>query len=102
MKGALQMGWGKVGLLVGGAVLGSYGTRILGSRDAKKIYTQCTAAALRMKDEVVKDFTTLKENAEDIAAEAKDINEKRQQEYEAQMIEDARAILAEAEEKQEG
>ena len=92
------MNWGKIGFLAGGALLGSYGVKLLGSRDAKKVYTQCTAAVLRMKDEVVKDVTTLKENAEDIAAEAKDINEKRRQECEAQMIEDARAILAEAEE----
>ena len=91
--------WNKIGLVAGGFLLGSYGVKLLGSRDAKKAYTHCTAAVLRMKDEVVKDFTTLKENAEDIAAEAKDLNEQRQREYEAQMIEDAKAILADAEAK---
>ncbi|MBQ8304742.1 MAG: hypothetical protein IJX90_00775 [Blautia sp.] len=91
------MKWGKLGFLAGGALLGSYGVRILTSRDAKKAYTHTTAAVLRMKDEVMKDVTCLRENCEDIAAAAKDINEKRQQEYDARMIEDAKALLAEAE-----
>ena len=38
-----------------GILLGSYGIRILTSKDAKKAYTHGTAAVLRMKDEVVKD-----------------------------------------------
>ena len=88
--------WGKWGLLAGGFLLGTYGTKLLGSRDAKTAYTHTAAAVLRMKDEVVKDFTTIKENAEDIAASAKDINERRRKEEEARMIEDAKAILAEA------
>ena len=49
----------------------------------------------------MKDFTVLKENAEDIGAAAKDINEMRQQEEEAAMIEDAKAVLAAAQEKAE-
>ena len=62
---------------MGGFLLGTYGTKIIGSSDAKKLYTHCTAAALRAKDEVVKDFTVIGENCGDIAAAAKDINEKR-------------------------
>ena len=89
----------KLGLLAGGCLLGSYGAKILGSKDAKKLYTHTVAAVLRMKDEVMKDVTTIRENAEDIAASAKDINEERQKEYEEQMIEDAKAILAEASEE---
>ena len=88
--------WRKIGLVAGGFLLGTYGLKILGSKDAKNAYTHCTAAALRMKDEVVKDFTVLKENAEDISAAAADINEKRRQEQEAQDIEDARLLLARA------
>ena len=91
------MRWEKLGLLAGGALLGSYGVRLLTSRDAKKAYTHTTAAVLRMKDEVMKDVTSIRENCEDIAAAAKDINEKRQQEYEAQLIEDAKALLSETE-----
>ncbi|MBQ7371660.1 MAG: hypothetical protein IJW67_07230, partial [Blautia sp.] len=44
---------------------------------AKKVYTNCTAAILRAKDSVVKTATTIQENAEDIYAEAKQINEDR-------------------------
>ena len=91
------MKWEKLGLLAGGCLLGSYGAKILGSKDAKKLYTHTVAAVLRMKDEVMKDVTTIRENAEDIAASAKDINEERQRAYDAQVIEEAKAILSEAE-----
>ena len=65
-----------------------------------KLYTHTAAAALRMKDEVMKDVTTIRENAEDIAADAKEMNEQRRQEEEARIIEDAKAVLeaAQAEE----
>ena len=89
--------WNKVLMVAGGALFGSYGVKILKSRDMKKAYTQITAATLRMKDEVVKDFAAFSEACGDIAAEARDINEKREAEYEARMIEDARRILEEAE-----
>ena len=78
-------------------LLGTYGVKPLASRDMKKLYTQGTAAVLRMKDEVLKDVTLLRENCEDIAADAKEINEQRQAEYDAQQIEDAKALLASAE-----
>lgn len=95
----MSWNWGKFGLLAGGFLLGTYGVKILGSRDMKNAYTHTTAAVLRMKDEVVKDFTTIGENCSDIAAAAKDINEKREEAYEAEMIENAKAVLAEAEAK---
>ena len=90
------MNWGKIGLFAGGALLGSYGVKILTSRDAKKLYTHTTAAVLRMKDEVMKDITTIRENAEDIAAEARDINEERARADEEREIENAKNILAQA------
>ena len=43
--------------------------------DAKKVYTNCTAAVLRAKDCVMKTATTVQENCEDIYADAKTINE---------------------------
>lgn len=64
-------------LFVGGALFGSAGIKLLSSRDAKKAYTHATAAALRMKDSVMETVTTVQENAADILASAKDINEKR-------------------------
>ena len=90
------MDWKKIGLFAGGVLMGSYGIRILSGRDARKAYTHTAAAVLRMKDTVMKDVTTIRENAEDIAAAAKDMNEERQREYDAQMIEDAKAVLAQA------
>lgn len=51
--------------------------KILASDDAKKVYTNCTAAVLRAKDCVMKTATTVQENAEDILAEAQQINESR-------------------------
>lgn len=88
------MKWGKLGLFVGGALVGSYGVKILSSKTMKAGYTHCTAAVLRMKDQVVKDFTTLKENCGDIAADAKDINEEKAKAEEAKMIQDAKDLLA--------
>lgn len=90
--------WGKIGLFVGGVLAGSYGVRLLTSKDAKTAYTHTAAAALRMKDSVMRDVTSIRENAEDIMAAAADINEERQRQYDAQMIEDAKAILAQAQE----
>ena len=50
---------------------------ILKKIDAKKVYTQCTAAVLRAKDCVMKTVTNIQENAEDIYSEAMQINEER-------------------------
>ena len=50
---------------------------MLSSKDARKVYTNCTAAVLRAKECVMKTATTVQENAEDILAEAKQINEDR-------------------------
>jgi len=88
--------WKCLRLLGAGALLGSYGVRLLTSRDAKKVYTCGTAAVLRMKDEVLKDVSLIRENCNDIAADAREINEKRQAELDAQQIEDAKAVLAAA------
>ncbi len=65
------------GLVAAGVLLGTAGVKILGSKDAKKLYTNCTAAVLRAKDCVMKTATKIQENAEDIYAEAQIINEER-------------------------
>ena len=67
----------KTGIFAAGVLFGTAGVKVLGSKDAKKVYTNCTAAALRAKDCVMKTATTIQENAEDILAEAKQINEER-------------------------
>lgn len=55
---------------------------MLSSRDAKKLYTNCTAAVLRAKECVMKTVSVVQENAEDILADAKAINEERAAEAE--------------------
>lgn len=67
----------KVAVFVGGVLFGTAGLKVLGSKDAKKAYVHGTAAVLRAKDCVMQTTTTLQENAEDILAEAKQINEER-------------------------
>ena len=60
-----------------GILFGTAGIKLLSSKDAKKLYTNCTAAVLRAKECVLKTATTIQENAEDIYAEAQQINEDR-------------------------
>ena len=67
----------KAGIFAGGILFGTAGVKILASKDAKKAYTNCTAAVLRAKDCVMKTATSVQENAEDILAEAKQINDER-------------------------
>lgn len=67
----------KTGIFAAGVLFGTAGIKILASKDAKKVYTQCTAAALRAKECVMKTVTNIQENAEDIYAEAQQINEDR-------------------------
>ena len=70
----------KTGIFAAGVLFGTAGIKVLSSKDAKKLYTNCTAAVLRAKDCVMKTATTVQENAEDILAEAKEINEQRNKE----------------------
>ena len=67
----------KIALFAAGTLFGSAGFKLLSSKDAKKAYTHITAAGLRMKDSAMKTVTSVQENAGDILASAKDINEKR-------------------------
>ena len=79
---------GKIALFVGGTVFGSAGFKLLGSKDARKVYTHATAAVLRCKDQVMRDVETVQENCSDILADAKAINEARAKADEARYIED--------------
>lgn len=78
-----------LGLFAAGVLAGTAGLRILSSKDAKKVYTHTTAAALRVKDCVMKVVTTVRENAGDVYAGAKEINERRTAEEAAAVIEDS-------------
>ena len=83
---------GKIALFVGGTLFGSCGFKLLGSKDAKKVYTHTTAAVLRCKDQVMRDVESMQENCSDILADAKAINEAKAAEREAAYIEDAEKV----------
>ena len=67
----------RLACFVGGALFGSVGLRLLASSDAKRAYTHAAAAGLRMKDAVMETVTAVQEEAADILASARDINEAR-------------------------
>ena len=67
----------KTGFFAAGVLFGTAGIKALSSKDAKKLYTNATAAVLRAKECVMDTVTTVQENAEDIYEEAKQINEDR-------------------------
>lgn len=69
----------KTGIFAAGVLFGTAGIKLLSSKDAKKLYTNCTAAVLRAKECVMKTATTIQANAEDIYAEAQQINEDRRE-----------------------
>jgi hypothetical protein len=65
------------GVFAAGVLFGTAGIKILSSKDAKKAYTNVTAAVLRAKECVMNLAASIQENAEDIYAEAQQINEER-------------------------
>ena len=67
----------KLACFAGGTLFGSFGLKLLTSKDAKKAYIHATAAGLRVKDSVMGTVTAVQENAADILASAKDLNEQR-------------------------
>ena len=77
LKGLKKVDGKKTGIFAAGVLFGTAGIKALSSKDAKKLYTNCTAAVLRAKECVMKTATTIQENAEDIYAEAQQINEDR-------------------------
>lgn len=79
----------KLGSFAAGVLFGTAGLKILGSEDAKKVYAHTTAAVLRAKDSVMETVTAVRENAEDIYADAKAINQQRAQQEADAVIEDA-------------
>ena len=101
--------WKHPGLFAAGVLFGTAGIKALSSKDAKKLYTNCTAAVLRAKKVVIDTVTRIQENAEDIYADAKQINEDRAAAEEAvedvveETVEETaeEAVKAEAEEQVE-
>ncbi len=87
----------KIGLFAAGVLFGTAGLKVLGSKDACKVYAHTTAAALRAKDSVMTTVTALREGAEDVYADAKAINERRAEAEAAAVVEDTSAEESKAE-----
>lgn len=87
--------YSKLACFVGGTLFGSFGIKLLSSKDAKKVYVHATAAGLHMKDSVMETVTNMQENAADVLASAKELNEERAakeaEESEAAKVEDVEA-----------
>ncbi len=64
--------WKKTGIFAAGVAFGTAGIKALSSNDAKKFYTNVTAAVLRAKECVMQTVTKVQENAGDIYEAAKD------------------------------
>ena len=97
-----------IGLFAAGVLFGTAGLKLLGSKDAKKVYTHTTAAVLRAKDCVMKAVTTVREGAQDVYAEAQtepentpaaqlELPQGRAEDEAAQVIDDASCEEAAAE-----
>ena len=72
-----MINWSTIGKVACGFALGTAGVKLLSSKDAKKCYTNATAAVLRAKDSVMETVTAVRENCGDILADAKEINAER-------------------------
>ena len=92
----MNINWSKIGLFAGGVLFGTAGVKVLGSKDAKKVYTGATAAVLRAKDCVMDTATNIQENCEDILADAKQLNEDRAVKNAEEVIEEETAEEKEA------
>jgi len=91
--------WKHIGLFAGGVLFGTAGIRVLSSKDAKKCYTHATAAVLRAKSDVMATATKVRENCDDILADAKEINEQRALAEEAAVIVDECEEIADTSEE---
>ena len=85
------------GLFAAGVRFGTAGIKILSSREAKSVYTHTTAAVLRARDSVMQTVTTIRENADDILADAKELNERRAEQAAAEVVADTSEQEAAAE-----
>ena len=87
---------GKLAMFVFGTLFGSTGFKLLASKDARKVYTHATAAALRCKKELMRNVDEAQAACSDILADAKKINAEREAAEEPAFIEDSAKEATEA------
>ena len=80
--------FGKCGMFVCGLLFGTAGLKALATDEAKKVYVAGTAAALRAKECTMEEVTKVQECAEDILAEAKQVNAEKAAAKKAEVIAD--------------
>ncbi len=73
-----------IGWFLGGLLVGAKGKDILGSKEAKKVYSKVISYGLDAKDCVMESADTFRENWDDVYAEAKDMKEERDRERDAE------------------
>lgn len=76
----------KSGLFLGGVAFGTLGLKILASKDAKHLYAKAVASSYKMKDGIDASLSQVKQHADDVLAEAKDLYEA--DKVESQLIEE--------------
>ena len=91
-----------IALLAGGFLIGTAGVKILSSKEARKVYAHTTAAVIRAKDCIMTKADEIREGCGDILADARDINEKRDNCVCGETIEDESENPADETETAEG
>ena len=92
-----DLNWSKIRLLACGGLISTLGYRILRSGEAKKLYTFAAAAVLREKEYIMTGVTDIREDCEDILADAKAYNEEYEEER-SRIIEDHAQRIADKKE----
>ncbi len=64
-----------MGVFLAGVACGTMGEKVLANPTVRKALVNATAVGLKVKDEVIEKAVALQENAGDILAEAKALNE---------------------------
>ena len=62
--------WNKAGLFVGGMLFATKGVELLKTKEAHNFFVDATAFGLRLRDELMKNVTAVREECEDVVAEA--------------------------------
>ena len=63
----------KWGVFAGGVLFGSLGLKVLASKEAKHVYAKAVATSYKLKDGIDATVSTVKQHADDVLEEAKDL-----------------------------
>ena len=76
--------WSHVGIFAGGILFATKGVELLRSRESRDVFVKATALGVRNRDDVMKCVTSIREECEDIYADALELNKKKEEETAAQ------------------